>query len=70
MPTNEALQAQLTELETRYAFQQDELRQLDEVIRDLADKVDVLTREIAEVRSQARESGRPNKLEDEVPPHY
>jgi uncharacterized coiled-coil protein SlyX len=70
MATTEELQAQLTELETRYAFQQDELRQLDEVIRGLADRVDLLTREVAEVRSQARESGTPNKIEDEVPPHY
>jgi uncharacterized coiled-coil protein SlyX len=63
----------LDDLEARYAFQEDQLRQLDQVVRELGDQVARLTSQVSELRVQLAEvgdEGKPNSLQDEVPPHY
>jgi uncharacterized coiled-coil protein SlyX len=66
------LERRVEELETRYAFQEENLRQLDEVVQDCARMIDMLRHENRELRAQLaqRPADRPNKIEDEVPPHY
>jgi uncharacterized coiled-coil protein SlyX len=62
----------IDDLEVRYAFQEDTIRQLDEVVRQLGDELRALKAEMLELRAQMAETpeGTPNKLEDEKPPHY
>ena len=65
--------SRLDEIEMRYAFQEDQIRQLDEVVRELGDEVLRLKRELKQLRAQMSElspEGKPNSLEDEKPPHY
>ncbi len=61
----------IQELEIRLAFQEDLLRQLDDVTRAHADLIDTLNREVAALRKQVEASpGAANSPLDEVPPHY
>lgn len=61
----------LEELEVRYAFQQDELRQLDEVIREQSARIDALEGEVRSLREQVEREGPPEAPpEEQVPPHY
>jgi uncharacterized coiled-coil protein SlyX len=66
------LERRVEELETRYAFQEENLRQLDEVVQECARMIDMLRHENRELRAQLaqRPEDTPNKIEDEVPPHY
>lgn len=67
----ERLQARIDDLEIRHAFQEDLLRQLDEVTQALHDRLDALGREVEALRAQVGQpSGPANRLEDERPPHY
>lgn len=61
----------IEELEVRYAFQQDEIRQLDEVIREQAARIDELRGELGTLREQLeRDPGSEPPPEEQVPPHY
>jgi uncharacterized coiled-coil protein SlyX len=66
------LERRVEELETRYAFQEENIRQLDEVIQESGRMIDMLRSENRELREQLaqRPEETPNKIEDEVPPHY
>lgn len=66
------LERRVEELETRYAFQEENIRQLDEVIQQYGRMIDMLRSENRELREQLaqRPEETPNKIEDEVPPHY
>ena len=66
------LERRVEELETRYAFQEQSIRQLDEVLQDYGRLLDQLRHENRELRAQLaqRPEDTPNKIEDEVPPHY
>lgn len=67
----ERLQARIDDLEIRHAFQEDLIRQLDEVTQALHDRLDTLTRDMEALRAQiAQPAGQANPLEDERPPHY
>lgn len=68
---DKSLAARIEELEIRYAFQEDLLRELDEVMRAQADQIDRLRRELHSLREQLTQEGDdPNTLEGEKPPHY
>lgn len=68
---DQALEGRVLDLEMRSAFQDDTIRQLDEVIRQLFDELASLRQELGQLREQVLEDeGKPNSLEDEVPPHY
>jgi uncharacterized coiled-coil protein SlyX len=66
------LDKRLEELEIRHAFQEERVTQLDEVVREQADKIVDLQRDLASLKSQVQEGGteEASSLEDEVPPHY
>lgn len=59
--------SRITELEVRIAYQDDVIRQLDEVVRDFAARVEVLERRVAELA--AVESDEVGPAQD-LPPHY
>ena len=65
------LERRVEELEVRYAFQEDLLRQLDGVIQEQAARIDALVRQLEGLREQvAQGGGENNSLRDEKPPHY
>lgn len=66
------LERRVEELEMRYAFQEENIRQLDEVLQEYGRMIDMLRAENRELREQLsqRPEDTPNKIEDEVPPHY
>lgn len=67
-----ALSARIDELEVRQAYQDDLLRQLDEVLRQTADLARSLQLELHKMRQEVDRLGEPgpSALGDEVPPHY
>lgn len=58
----------ITDLEIKIAFQEHALRELDDVVRGLMDRVDELQALLDEVRAEHRSAMSP--LENERPPHY
>ena len=66
------LDKRLEELEVRHTFLEERVTQLDEVLREQADKNLDLKRELASLKAQLQEGGseEASSLEDEVPPHY
>ncbi len=68
MTVDKSLSERVEELEIRSAFQEDLLRDLDEVIRTQADQIDRLQRELISLREQIAQEG--EAPEDEKPPHY
>ena len=70
--TEAALSARIDELEVRQAYQDDLLRQLDDVLRQTADLARALQLELHKMRAEVDRlgDGAPSALGDEVPPHY
>jgi len=61
----------LEALESRFAFQEDLVRQLDDVVRTQANKIDALEREIVKMRTElTHEPESEAPPEEQVPPHY
>ena len=68
---NLALTARIDDLETRYAFQEETVRQLDEVLRDQAREINQLKGRLKTVTEQLKETLSPEAPpEEQVPPHY
>jgi SlyX protein len=70
---NEETDARLTELEIKASFTEDLLDQLNQVIVRQQQQIDLLLRELTELRrQQPEEGGTPafRSLRDELPPHY
>lgn len=67
----QALVQRLEDLEIRYAFQQDHLQQLDDVLREQADTIERLTSELSSLREQVAQGLEGEAPpEEQVPPHY
>lgn len=62
----------LTELEIKASFAEDLLDQLNQTIFRQQQQLDLLLREVAELRRQQPEGGSVGQrnLRDELPPHY
>lgn len=62
----------LMELEIKAAFTEDLLDQLDQVIVRQQEQIDLLMRELAQLRQQPREEGAGGSRppHDDLPPHY
>ena len=59
----------LDSLETRFAFQEDLVQQLDDVIRSQADQIDRLEREVLKIRTElTHETEQEAPPEEQVPP--
>jgi len=57
-------------VESRIAFLEKGLLDLDMVVRELGDQLVNLTRELEELRTVVRSIGSPEAHEDAPPPHY
>ena len=69
--SDDTLANRLDDLEVRYAFQDETIRQLDEVIQDMSTQVERLKNELKSVREQLKETLGPEAPpEEQVPPHY
>ncbi len=62
----------LTDLEIKASYTEDLLDKLDQVIIRQQQQIDLLLREVRELRQQAPEPGTTpgRNLRDELPPHY
>ena len=68
----EATDQRLTELEIKASFNEDLLDQLNQVIIRQQQQIDLLLRELAQLRQPAvgGDLAAPRSLRDELPPHY
>jgi SlyX protein len=62
----------LTDLEIKASFTEDQLDQLDKVVARQQLQIDILIREITQLRQQAPEGGggAARNLRDDLPPHF
>ncbi|MES2191794.1 MAG: SlyX family protein [Pseudomonadota bacterium] len=62
----------LTNLEIKASFSEDLIEQLDKVIIRQQQQIDMLIREVAELKQPASDlaSGMPRNLRDDLPPHF
>ena len=60
----------LTELEIKASFTEDALDQLSQVVYRQQQQIDVMLRELAELRRRAPEEPAQRAARDERPPHY
>lgn len=69
---SDALSERLTELEIKASFAEDTLDRLNEVIVRQQTQIDLLIREVMQLRQQTGASDAPaaSSLRDELPPHY
>lgn len=68
---NHKLTARLENLETGFAFQEDLIRQLDEVVQSQANEIDSLKREMLKIRTEMTHDPETEaSMEEQVPPHY
>ena len=69
--SSEDLQKRLEDLEVKFAFQEDTVHQLDQVIQEQATQIHALKNELKTVREQLKETLGPEAPpEEQVPPHY
>ena len=64
------MEERVTELESRVAFQSKTIRDLDDVVRLFADRVERLEKRVSDLASELREGSAAVDPVDEVPPHY
>lgn len=66
------VERRLTELEIKAAFSEDLLDHLNRMVARQQDQIELLTRELVQLRQQqaAGGEGSPRSLRDELPPHY
>jgi uncharacterized coiled-coil protein SlyX len=68
---NHKLTERLENLETGFAFQEDLIRQLDEVVQSQANEIDSLKREMLKIRTEMTHDPETEaSMEEQVPPHY
>ena len=62
----------LTDLEIKATYTEDLVEQLDQIIARQQQQIDLLMREVAELRQPAADSTQPARrnLRDDLPPHF
>ncbi|MET0519611.1 MAG: SlyX family protein [Burkholderiaceae bacterium] len=72
MDNAQDIDTRLTELEIKASFTEDLVEQLNQVIVRQQQQIDLLVRELLELRRQQPADGAPafRSLSDELPPHY
>lgn len=72
MDTHNDNDARLTELEIKLSFTEDAVEQLNAVVVKQQAQIDLLMRQLNELRQQQPEAGGPafRSLRDDLPPHY
>jgi SlyX protein len=65
------LNERLETLESRFAFQEELISQLDEVVLSQANEIDSLKREMLKIRTEMTHDPETEAtMEEQVPPHY
>jgi SlyX protein len=64
------MEERITELESRVAFQDRTIRDLDEVVRLFSKRVERLERRLSDLAGELRADGGEVGPHDEKPPHY
>lgn len=64
------MEERITELESRVAFQDQTIRNLDDVVRLFSDRVERLERRVSELADGLRAGHEDVGPHDEPPPHY
>lgn len=64
------MQERMTSLEVKVAFIENQIMELDGVIRDLASRLGALIEEFETVKQETQGSMEERGLGDEKPPHY
>lgn len=65
--------ARLTDLEVKASFNEDTVEQLNQTVIRQQRQIDLLVRQLAELRAQVErlaDPAGPRSLRDELPPHY
>lgn len=72
METSHDIQQRLTDLEIKASFTEDLFEQLDRVVVRQQQQIDVLLRELAQLRHASAQGSAPGArdLRDDLPPHY
>jgi SlyX protein len=72
MNTPHEIEHRLTELEIKASYTEDTLDRLNEVVVRQQRQIDLLLRELADLKLQApgADGSAPRSLRDELPPHY
>jgi len=69
--SQEDLQKRLDDLEVKFAFQEDTIHQLDQVIQEQATEIHALKNGLKTIQEQMKETLGPEAPpEEQVPPHY
>ncbi len=69
--SDSSLSKRLEDLEVRFAFQDETIHQLDQVVQEQALSIERLRNELKTVREQLKETLGPEAPpEEQVPPHY
>ena len=69
--SQEDLHKRLDDLEVKFAFQEDTIHQLDQVIQEQATEIHALKSGLKTIREQMKETLGPEAPpEEQVPPHY
>jgi len=69
---NDRTDERITQLEIKQSYTEDLLDTLNDMVVKQQDQIDLLLRELVQLRRQASEDGMPRQrsLRDELPPHY
>jgi SlyX protein len=71
-PTDERTEERITQLEIKLSYTEDLLETLNDMVVKQQDQIDLLLRELVQLRRQASDDGstRQHSPRDELPPHY
>lgn len=69
---NDRTDHRITQLEIKLSYTEDLLDMLNDLVVKQQDQIDLLLRELVQLRRQATDEGMPSPrtLRDELPPHY
>lgn len=72
MDNAQDIDRRLTDLEIKASFGEDLLEELNQVVIRQQQQIDLLLREVSELRQQIPEAGtrQPGRMTDDLPPHY
>lgn len=72
MEPSDLIDKRLTDLEIKASFTEDMVEELNQLVVRQQQQIDMLIREVLQLRQQSSDSGQPTfrSLRDELPPHY
>ncbi|MCU0926538.1 MAG: SlyX family protein [Hydrogenophaga sp.] len=72
MSPHDRIDERLTQLEIQLSYTEDLVDTLNDLVTRQQNQIDVLLREVSQLRQQGTDDGQPRvrSLRDELPPHY